>query len=408
MINVIAIHNLSFSHNIFLLSKLSTTNIYNMSTSTMFKNSMTLAKQTLDENASIYADIHSKMTAEVVVRNRSYKFVLMTDVSILSDTSRYITLDTNGKVHCLHGNHVHAHMNNMKILVETRKVTPTYFLLQHWKNNKKHRLDVINPIVFYNFPNTLRHDKTFDEAMKLHDELNDLWVNYDEVYKNHGLFPKHNKSSSTGLVESAHILQKNMDKLQNLYIEMNNYLKGYEGKPKLIEKSFPQIHPILDHVDSSSHEDLLEINEGNEELLRFIEYRKGFYKISKSKVYSEVVQMSDILEMIHDSTIEAPTNLNDDSVHILIEEQEVYDIDVLANMIIQREFKHYMYGTKNRQTFHTLDSVKAAIQKFHLFMENNSNDRDLTLNWRNTLQDIHHVLKAVVDYTNNIPSSYFA
>ena len=118
--------------------------------------------------------------------------------------------------------------------------------------------------------------------------------------------------------------------------------------------------------------------------------------------------MSDILEMIHDSTIEVPTNLSEDSVHILIEEQEVYDIDVLADMIIQREFKHYMYGIKNRQTIQTLDSIKAAIQKFHLFMKNNSNDRDLTLNWRNTLQGIHHVLKAVVDYTNNIPSSYFA
>ena len=340
------------------------------------------------------------MAAEVVVRNRSYKFVLMTDVSILSDASKYITLDTNGKVHCLHGNHVHTHMNNMKILVETRKVTPTSFLLQHWKNNKNHRLDLIKPMMD-DCNLFLRHDKTFDEAMQLHYRLYDLYVKYEK-------FDMKDESSSTGLVESAHILQKNMDKLQNLYIEMNNYLKGYEGKPKLMEKSFPQIHPILDHVDSSSHEDLLEINAGNEELLRFIEYRQGFYKISKSKVYSEVVQMSDILEMIHDSSIEVPTNLNEDSVHILIEEQEVYDIDVLADMIIQREFKHYMYGTKNRQTFHTLDSIKAAIQKFHLFMENNSNDRDLTLNWRNTLQDIHHVLKAVVDYTNNIPSSHFA
>ena len=358
----------------------------------MFKNYMSLAKQRLDENASIHADIRSKMTTQLVVRNRSYKFVLMTDVSILFDASKYITLDTHGQVHCLQGNQLHSHMNNMKILVEIRKVTPTHFHLQHWKNDKNHRLDVINPIVTFLYINTLRHDKTFRDVMKLHYRLEELWENYNELYMK-------DESSSAGLVESAHILQKNMDKLQNLYIEMNNYLKGYEEKPKLMENSFPQIHPIFDHIDN--------IVEGNEELLRFIEYRKGFYKISKSKVYSEVVQMSNILEIIHDSAIEVPTNFIEyESANIIMEEQEVYDIDVLADMIIQREFKHYIYRTGNLQSFHTLDSVKAAIQKFHLFMATESNDKEQALIWKKTLQDIHQVLTAVVDYTNDTASSF--
>lgn len=367
-----------------------------MSTSTMFKNYMILAKQRLDENASIHADIRSKMTTQLVVRNRSYKFVLMTDVSILFDTSKYITLDTHGQVHCLQGNQLHSHMNNMKVLVEIRKVTPTHFHLQHWKNDKNHRLDLIKTSEddpdFFDSNYALLHDKTFDEAIQLHYRLERLWSKYEKI-------DIKDESSSLSFLEDARILQKNMDKLQKLYIEMKKYLTGFEEKPELMKINFPpQIHPIFDHIDNI---------EGNEELLRFIEYRKCFYKISKSKVYSEVVQISDILEMFDDSLVAAPTNfIEHESANIIVEEQEVYDIDVLADIIIQREFKHYIDRTEYLETFHTLDTVKETIQKFHLFVANQSNDQEQALIWQKTLQDIHQVLTAVVEYTNDTASSF--
>ena len=367
-----------------------------MSTSTMFKNYMILAKQRLDENDSIHADIRSKMTTQLVVRNRSYKFVLMTDLSILSNESKYITLDTNGQVHGLQGNQLHSHMNNMKILVEIRKVTPTFFLRQHWKNDKNHRLALIKTSEddpdFFDSNWGLLHDKTFDEAIQLHWRLQRLWSKYEKI-------DIKDESSCLSFLEDARILQKNMDKLQKLYIEMKKYLTGYEEKPKLMKINFPpQIHPIFDHIDNI---------EGNEELLRFIEYRKCFYKISKSKVYSEVVQISDILEMFDDSLIAVPTNfIEHESANIIVEEQEVYDIDVLADIIIQREFKHYIDHTENLQTVHTLDSVKETIQKFHLFVANQSNDQEQALIWQKTLQDIHQVLTAVVEYTNDTASSF--